>query len=672
MADIYTNLTNFFGGGGEATIDRNNPKVIYRTTSKEDYIEKKKELIQSNILKKVGTRVVNLRRQNTMVYEGDKESSYRDFQQMEHYPLIARALDIYSEESTTPNKDGQILTVHSENYKIKNILESLFHDTLDIHSNIFMWIRNLCKYGNNFLYLEIEAKKGITNAIQLPNSKIDRLEGYASNNSDYKVEFHWRGTKDKFKYWQIAHFRLLFDDKAMPYGMSILEKVRRTWKNLLLAEDAMRVYRILRAPERRVFKINVGGIDPDDLEAYMNETAAKFKRNPMVDPFSGNYDTNMNIMSIGEDIFIPVRDGSDGSSVETLAGASNLDQIADLEYDIKQLVGALGIPKAFLNYEDAVGDGQNLAIQDVRFARTVNRIQQSFLRELNKIAQIHLYSIGLQNELGNFTLSLNNPSTQSETLRIQELQEKISTFRDATSLTDVGFSAYSITKGMKEILGMSDEEIKLNLEQQRLEKAASVELENTANTIVKSGVFDRIDKLYGMTNAPDTTDLNTEPSSSKRSTGSSGGGGSSSLGSPPSSTPTDSTETEFPEIIGGEDLSATDATIPDDTDIGEVSESSVYFDQLINTLKKDTFIKPPSKDDNLVKIITEKIKVYDEDYSIDDIQSIEADQYDIDNIIIEDHQNKFKDINSSIDTTNDTKTIKTNISEYNKEKEEKE
>jgi intein/homing endonuclease len=419
-------------------------------------------------------------------------------------PEISAALDIYGEESTTVDQNGYMLQIYSESKRIKSILVDLFNNVLDINTNLPMWTRNTCKYGDNFVYLKLDSDKGIVGCMQLPNIEIERLErGMAakSANVDEPVEnkglrFKWKAKDMEFNSWEIAHFRLLGDDRKLPYGTSMLEKARRIWKQLLLSEDAMLIYRTSRAPERRVFKVYVGNMDDKDVEPYVQRVANKFKRSQTVDSQTGNVDLRFNQMAVDQDYFIPVRDPAAPSPIDTLPGAQNLAEIADIEYIQKKLLTALRVPKAFLGFEEIVGDGKNLSLMDIRFARTINRIQKSMIAELNKIALIHLFLLGFEDELSNFTLALTNPSTQADLLKIEVWKEKIVSYKDAVTAIE-GIAPVSVTWAKKHILGFSDEEIKLDLQQQRIEKAVGAELTNTATIITHTGVFDNIDKLYG-------------------------------------------------------------------------------------------------------------------------------------------------------------------------------
>jgi len=425
-------------------------------------------------------------------------------------PEISAALDIYAEESCTMSEKGEILTIYSESKRIKSVLEDLFKNTLDIDTNLQMWTRGMCKYGDDFVYLKIDPEKGIVGCQQLPNIEIERIEGSSNDgmntqlttsklSSTKELRFAWKNKDIEFQSWEMAHFRILGDDRKLPYGTSMLDKIRRIWKQLLLAEDAMLIYRTSRAPERRVFKVFVGNMDDKDVESYVQRVANKFKRDQIVDQRNGQVDMRYNQMAVDQDFFIPVRDISQTSPIETLPGAQNLGEIADIQYIQKKLLAALRIPKAFLGFEEVVGDGKNLALMDIRFSRTINRIQKSLIQELNKIAIIHLYILGLDDELNNFSLSLTNPSAQSDLLRIEQWKEKITLYKDATSdQSNMGILPTSHTWAKKNILGMSDSEIILDLQQQRLERAIGFELTNSQMIIKRSGVFDEVDKKYGI------------------------------------------------------------------------------------------------------------------------------------------------------------------------------
>ena len=510
---IWQRLTKVFGP--DSTLDQQPPvykfdkKELLKTRDKAEFEKEKLQAQQSLYLGQQWQKVENNLYTQAVYYEPTRLAAFYDYESMEYTPEISAALDIYSEESTTTNEDGYILQIYSESKRIKSVLADLFNNRLDINTNLPMWTRNTCKYGDNFVYLKLDPEKGIMGGQQLPNIEIERLErGMKSTPSQYGInrpdgdtndtlKFKWKVKDLDFNTWEIAHFRLLGDDRKLPYGTSMLEKARRIWKQLILSEDAMLIYRTSRAPERRVFKVFVGNMDDKDVEPYVQRVANKFKRDQVADPNTGNVDLRMNQMAVDQDYFIPVRDPNAPNPIDTLPGAQNLSEIADIEYIQKKLLTALRVPKAFLGFEEVTGEGKNLALQDIRFARTINRIQKSMIQELNKIAIIHLYILGFEDELNNFTLGLTNPSTQADLLKVEQWQQKIQLYRDAVSDPGNGIQPVSSSWAKKHILGFSDEEIKLDIQQQRIEKAVGAELEKTAEVIIHTGLFDNIDKLYG-------------------------------------------------------------------------------------------------------------------------------------------------------------------------------
>jgi hypothetical protein len=483
-------------------------KELLRTPNRDDYEREKLQAQQTFYLTNQWAKVENNLYSQAIYYEPSRLSAQYDYESMEYTPEISAALDIYSEESTTTNEDGFILQIYSESKRIKSVLADLFNNALDINTNLPMWTRNTCKYGDNFVYMKLDPEKGIVGCQQLPTIEIERHEvgvtakitvdiTQEKDENKKALHFTWKNRNMEFQSWEIAHFRLLGDDRKLPYGTSMLEKARRIWKQLLLSEDAMLIYRTSRAPERRMFKVFVGNMNDDDVEAYVNRVANKFKREQIVDAKTGNVDMRFNQMAVDQDYFIPVRDPAAPDPITTLPGATNLSEIADIEYIQKKLLTALRVPKAFLGFEEVVGDGKNLSLQDIRFARTINRIQKSMIAELNKIAIVHLFLLGFEDELQNFTLGLSNPSTQADLLKIDVWKEKVLLYKDLVADPGNGIQPTSSTWAKKHIFNWSDEEIRLDLQQQRIERAVGEELKATPTVITKTGLFDNIDKLYG-------------------------------------------------------------------------------------------------------------------------------------------------------------------------------
>lgn len=490
----------------------NNDKTIFKTKDPAELERTKNKLRQEKYLANqwVGAGL-NLS-QTTALVSNNLKLMYRDSDVMDGFPEIGAALDLYMEETCVTNMKGQILNITSKSDRIKKILDDLFVNRLDIHINLPTWTRTMCKYGNAFIMLNVTEKNGIIGARQLPVYEIERVENGVYNpyvivptdtTKNQDTEFVWLGQNIgmPFKSWQIAHFRLLGDSTFLPYGCSVLHKARRHFRMLSMMEDMMLIYRLERSIERRVFKIFVGNIDDADIPAYVQEIANTFKRTPIIDPETGQLDLKKNMMDVSQDIFIPVKDLNAPNPIDTLAAASNLDKIEDLKFIQNKLLTALRIPKEFLNFEESAGDGKNLAIKDIRFTRTINRIQQALIMELTKIAVIHLYLNGFNDELTNFKITMNSPSTQSEILKLEELSKKISLVVTAVQDPGNGIQPYSLTRAQREILGWSDDEITQNMLEIRMERAIAAELNKTEQIIKRTGFFDKIDDMYGEPNA---------------------------------------------------------------------------------------------------------------------------------------------------------------------------
>ena len=403
-----------------------------------------------------------------------RNERYLDFDQMEYTPELASALDIYADEITTSNQYQKILKVTCHNDEIKEILKTLFYDVLNIESNLFGWARNRCKYGDAFLFLDIEESLGIKGIISLPTSEVERLEGEDKSNPNY-VQYQWNAAGLTLENWQVAHFRILGNDKYSPYGSSVLEASRRIWRQLTLLEDAMMAYRIVRSPERRIFYVDVGGIDPADVEQYMEKVMTQMKRHKVVDNDTGRVDLRYNPMSIDEDYYIPVR-GGQSTKIESLPGGQFTGDIDDVEYLRDKLFSAIKIPRSYLaRGKDSAEDKTTLAQKDIRFARTIQRLQRAVLEQLEKIAIVHLYTLGYKgSDLLSFELSLNNPSKIAE---LQELEQWKAKFEVASQATEGFFSKRWVAINL---FNVSEDEFKRNQEEIFYDKKVAAALEQVA------------------------------------------------------------------------------------------------------------------------------------------------------------------------------------------------
>ena len=434
----------------------------------------------------------------TLNYQSMRLQLYSDYEAMDHDPIIASALDIISDETTTRNEYGDVLKVNSSNENVRKVLHNLFYDVLNIEFNLPTWVRNMCKYGDFYLKLEVSEKFGIYNVIPLSVYEVVREEGTDPENPSYtRFTLDPNGLasgatntirRDTFSLenYEVAHFRLLTDSNYLPYGRSFLEPSRKVFKQLMLMEDAMLIHRIMRAPEKRVFYINIGNTDPDKVEQFMADTANKMRKTPYIDQSTGDYNLKFNIQNMTEDFFIPIRGNDASTRIDTTKGL-DYDGTTDIEYLKAKMMAALKVPKPFLGYEEGVEGKSTLAGMDIRFARTVERVQRIVESELTKIALVHLYSQGFSDDkLTDFKLELTTPSIIYE-------QEKIELYTSKTAVAQNMLDQKMFSKDWvyENIFGLSPDQYqdqKEAIAEDAMAKFRLSQLENEGNDPAESGI----------------------------------------------------------------------------------------------------------------------------------------------------------------------------------------
>jgi hypothetical protein len=373
--------------------------------------------------------------ESSLAYQQVRIDLFRDYDSMDTDPILSSALNVYADECTARNEMGSVLKIHHEDEQVKQVLENLFYDTLNIEFNLWPWVRNLVKYGDFYLQLEMTDELGIINTNPLSTYEMSRVEGFDPENPQ-RVKFIYapyqnpnsgysQNNKKEYENYEIAHFRLNGDANFLPYGKSMIEGGRRVWKQLMLMEDAMLIHRVMRAPEKRIFKVDVGNIPPNEVDNYMQKIINSSKKVPFMDERTGEYNLKYNMQNLIEDYYMPVRGSDNGTSIDTLKGLE-YNMIDDINYLKGKLMAALQIPKAYLGYEEDTNGKATLAAMDVRFAKTIERIQRVIISELTKIAIVHLYAQGIDDDrLTSFTLELTIPSKIYEQEKVELYTSKI-------------------------------------------------------------------------------------------------------------------------------------------------------------------------------------------------------------------------------------------------------
>ena len=516
---VFQNLSNIMGIGKSNAVGDNEflsqslpgNEILFATNDRAEYERKLNQYKQEKYLAYQWQRSGVENNLESLASYTAVKLMYRDCDLMDGVPEIGTALDIIADEVCNLSSDNQILKISSKSKRIKSILEDLFYNRLHVATDLRMITRGMVKYGNHYMLLNV-TKNGIEGWRQLSVYETDRYEGGLSGyygggqilsaGEDLKpdeVRFVHAGMNQATSYseWQVAHFRLLNDSFFLPYGISLLHKARRAWRMWSMMEDAMLIYRLDKSIERRVFKIYVGGINDKDVPAFVQEIANNFKRTPIIDPATGQVDLRKNFLDVSSDYFIPVRDPAAPNPIETLQAAHNDTSMDDINYMQNKIFAAIRVPKQFINFQDAQGKGQNLSLADIRFARMIMGVQQFVLAELNKVAMVHLYLLGFKEDLTNFSLAMNIPTAQIESLELDALQKRISVAAAALADPGIGMPLLSWHYVLRKIMKLSDNEIKDILGEIRLEKAMAAELQATPMIIKKTGLFDTVDRIYG-------------------------------------------------------------------------------------------------------------------------------------------------------------------------------
>jgi len=514
MADdnkgLFSNINTFFRRATDALDSTQGrfeapvQKEFITAASQEEATKKAVEDGAIKFYRNQSTKIDRGNDQRKLMYESSRMMLYYDYLSMDGYPILGAALDLLAEEATTTKSDtGQILNIYCSSDKVKKELERFFYKVMDVNTNIFYWCRNMCQYGDNFVYLELSKENGVVDFRQLASQFVERNEKYDTKQR-FRAFFKYKdpnsGGEEEYMDYQIAHFRLLGTGDRLPYGCSVYEKVRRTYKQLFMMEDAMMVYRITRAAERRIYKVPVGNVPPEDVPQILEAFANNVKKKKLVDPKTGDINFKYNIASMDEDIFIADRGNSSGQFVDTLPGASNLEAISDINYLRDNLFTGLGIHKTLLGFSSestGEGGGKNLSMLDIRFARKVNRIQQALLGELNKIAIIHLGLLGgdYESYIDDFKLSLNNPSTASDLLQLEIWKSKLEVYQAATTPNNAtNIKPMSEMMAKKRFFHMSEEDIINDLQEQMLESKVGEEIKGAGMLLKSSGLMDKMIK----------------------------------------------------------------------------------------------------------------------------------------------------------------------------------
>jgi hypothetical protein len=322
----------------------------------------------------------------------DRAQRYDIFNEMDTFGLVSGILDVYAEEVTQVDYDkGRSVWIESSDGKIVRLGEECLRNC-QVEDRVTPIARRMCKYGDAFQRLIYQSSRGVlgwrlaaTRAVSRLEDKYARLIGFRESGQQFRSA-RKRATSWP---WDYIHFRLLGKNEETMYGTSILEAMFRPWRQMTLAEDAVLMYRMRRAPDRNLITIDVGDMEESDALDYVNRWKKRFRKHEFIDPASPEYKKQFNPLTPVEDIFLPTRGAEGNTKIESLSGAGNADEIYDLEYFRNKFFGSAKVPKAYFGFEGEINAKATLMQQDVRFARSAKRIRKAMLYGFRQLLDIH-------------------------------------------------------------------------------------------------------------------------------------------------------------------------------------------------------------------------------------------------------------------------------------------
>jgi len=367
----------------------------------------------------------------------DLLSRYGDYEEMDEYADLSSGLDIFADDTTTPDTErNQSIWIEGEDENIVNNLNEMMHKKVRIEDILWEVTRTACKYGNDFEEILVN-DEGVQGLAFLPPATARRISdnrgellGFTQSLSG-RVDIDLNILKDGlpggsyrdessnsvlFEPWKVVHFRLRSKNRGGNHGISIMEPARWVWKRLVLMEDSMLIYKLTRAPSRYAFYVDIGDMPPKEGLAYVNKIRAQYKKRKFVNQ-NGKLDMRHNPLSSDDDFFVPTRSGKESTRIDVLSGPS-YQSIEDVDYMRMKLYAAMKIPRAYLGYEDTISRS-TLAQEDVRFCRSVLRIQRVVKAGFKQVCRVDLAIKGLDPSSIDFEVFMNVPSSVFESAQME-------------------------------------------------------------------------------------------------------------------------------------------------------------------------------------------------------------------------------------------------------------
>lgn len=430
--------------------------------------------------------------QNSSSIEEDLVSKYQDYEQMDQYPEINATLDLFADDATVQNVlTGKSLWYEAPDESIQDMMNEMLDKQIRIEEDLWNLTRDTCKYGNCYTEIIAVDRKGVMELKQLPTTQVRRVQdrlgfcygfifdpmcGFMVDTQGFQNRLKARSVnpiKDLlsinssdlvqvYEPWEMVHFKMKGNSPQDPYGNAVIEGARYAWRRLTMMEDAMIVYKLTRSPQRYAFYVDVGDVPPREAKKLLNDVKNEFKKTKYIDE-SGKISFRYNPLSQDEDIFLAVRKEKRSTEVEVLSGPEG-QQIDDVNYFREKLLASLKVPKSYLGGDDTVGRA-NLAQLDVRWARSIMRVQRVMKNGFEHVGRVELSARNIDPDLVEFVPMMNIPSGVLELAQLEVQNAKLDL---ADRYQRANFSEYYIWSN---ILGMADEDIEKIQSQRAIEQA---------------------------------------------------------------------------------------------------------------------------------------------------------------------------------------------------------
>jgi len=324
----------------------------------------------------------------------NRQERYRIFEEMDTFDLVQAVMDVYAEECTQKDYDkGRAVWIESRHSHMVHSGDVCLANAM-LEDRLFQLVRQTCVMGDSFRRLLYQAGKGVLGWKYAAPPQCHRVEDKYDRLIGFRQDGHsFRGRKHPVSFpWDYVHFRLMGKEVDTVYGSSACAPLFRSWRQLVLFEDSDLMYNLRRAASRNLVLVDTGDLDDVEATERLNRWRKRMKKHEFIDPASPSYKKSYNPLTPLEDIFVAIRGPDDQTRIENLEGSPNPLSPERMDYYRKKFCGVARIPGDYLGWGEDSDAKSTLLQKDVRFARTMKRVQKMAIYGVRNLLDIH-YSL---------------------------------------------------------------------------------------------------------------------------------------------------------------------------------------------------------------------------------------------------------------------------------------